>query len=560
MGESTPERPPRDARDWRRERKLACAVFALAALASLWLQNHRDGFGHLRHHDWVSAHNLALAANATPQSLWIGYTSCNAEPGGKRSYFYFNRFPALPSLLLKAVMAPFSRASAQIRAARHLTDLFFLATILVCARTLVRLGSRPLVAMGAALFAFSSPIHQIYRDMTSIDVYGLAGFAVAIHAIVRFQQGGGAARLLAAIFAALLLGLSAIGVLLCWWLLELGRLAARGARPGRRGRVRPARLGGFARRAAKLPATRAVLAGALGLALILAWNVAGEQRFLGRQVALGIAAPSGPADRASVLGSARFRLGLEGGDRWDLTAGWGSFLGRQALVLSLAATPWLWRDQPRSWPYRARPALVTAPLLLAAALWSIRGAGAARTGALILILAGAFWCLPMRRLTQYHNYQGIFYFGPTLVLAAHLLRRLPAGAARIGVGLCALVFLNATAVGNRHKGEEAPRVNAVTRDFERIAPLVGKGASLFAVGGRDEIAVRGFAPYAVDFYLPGRCFAPAEEGVDFVLSRSGIHGRWTNLTPANQHVFLFGAPRRPGAAGITPGMVGPETR
>ena len=184
-------------------------MLLLLALSTVFLfGNDRSHFYRGGHHNHLSSHSMALAANLSPEHHFLMFI--RQTPGMNNTYGYepYNRFPIGTYALIKLSLLPFKDSLAkQIYAARLLMLSCFAATAVLAYYSLRRLVSNRWVALTATLLSFSSTYCLYYNDIISTEVTtNLFGVLMTFHGMVVFVQERRFRQLVTKTCIALLLG------------------------------------------------------------------------------------------------------------------------------------------------------------------------------------------------------------------------------------------------------------------------------------------------------------------------------------------------------------------
>ncbi len=233
-----------------RSRPALCLLLALCG-AFVYVNGSSPHFGFRTE---ISLNRLVVAENRSPEHGFLGFYHRFLNDAGETRYAPYNRFPIAGSLILKAVILPFSGDFAtQFQAARLLMLAFFAAAVLVAYLALERLTGGQWVAFAAALLAFSSYYSLRYADMIATDgSMDLFAVMLTFHALVVFVLEGRFGQLLAKTCAAALVGWHVFALLLPFIVLGMAADWLRGD-------------GGVLRRARRLLCSRHVVLGAVAL-------------------------------------------------------------------------------------------------------------------------------------------------------------------------------------------------------------------------------------------------------------------------------------------------------
>lgn len=506
----------------------AWATLLLCGVAVLVFQQGSLGFlpGH---HGYNTSLGLALAKNLGPGNSFLMYSQVSIDASGQKVFRPHNRLPILSFAAIKAVMLACSgKLTAEMRAAHLLMNLFFVGAVVVAYLLGLALTGKPLVALSAALLAFSSSYAQYFNDMVFNDIPALFGFLLVLLAIAVGRRSGRWGLTAAAAVLAVGMGWQAFGVLVCWWLFE----AVVMLKEAKQGVARW--IPGMLRHPASVTLGIAVLWGGA----LLAFNLFNESKALHQDLA---SLPS--------TSSIRFRLGLEGGaDAFPQLEElrWSEFLQAQVRRVVKTAVPT--RELHALLDHAVERLggrggfgllliLALPTILLLVLLRGLLRQSSDRVALLVVLLSGFFWVIPMRNFTAFHDYQSLFYAGAVLVGYLALLHRFPRRASWVAAVVAVGVFVYANVDMNRRKAEEGKHFEAYTRDFARIGEQIGGGKRIQVGIDPEEFADE---MKRLRFYMAGSYFSD-ESHAQYVLSRN--RGWQENpLTPLNEVVFLFQKP------------------
>ena len=551
--------------------RLPLLLLLLALSTVVLFGGDRGHFYRPGHHANVSAFNLAIAANFSPDHGWLMFPHRWMDADGRVQYHPYNRYPFGTYALTKLAILPFADdLSAQISAARFLMLMFFAAAAVLAYWSLCRLTASRWVALAAVLLAFSSAYCLYYSDLVSIEPAALFGVMLTFHGMVLFAQGGGFRQLLVRACLALFLGAWNVYALLLPFIV-LG-LASELWRHRRASHVRSVgSTGGL------WAFGRYIALGAVALlfgASFLAFNLHNEYTALGGEV---------PLEETPTFESVTVRLDLPPHRGWTASAeyaeylDWPAFLKNQLHRVGGMSVPFvLENDHLRfevgtdltSLKSSRRGALIGLGVLgtCLLALCRLRHKVLLAT----LVSSGFCWALPLRRSVFIHDSEAIFYVGIPMVFYASMLlylhRRLGNRIAAACAGVALIVFASSSLQGVRlgRDADEAERQSAMIADFEAVRGIVAKDQSVVGTSHALRDLSLTFDGSSIMFYLTGRIvnlveqaglanqrdFAKARESADFVITtKRAVYG-WTPLTPDNTMVFLH---RRAGkASGSSP--------
>ncbi len=510
-----------------------------AALATVFLFGGDRGHFY-ENYDFVSANNMAVAANLSPAHGFLGFFRMTLDEDGAQIYRPYNRFPVLGYALMKIATLPFSNdVAARLAAARTLMLIFFAAAVTLAYLALCRLAGNCWVALAATLLAFSAYATLYYSRMVAVEgVVGLFGMMLVFHGMAVFAADGRFGQLLAKTCVALLLDWHVYALLLPFVLLGLAVAF-------------PSRDWQGARRHLTLGA----VALAFG-ATVLAANFAREYWALGGEATLAeLPSVQSMLKRSGVLP-------IEG-----VSGEWLGVAERQWERIGRALLP-------HAVSYliggiSSLPTAIVLAALLGLAVLFLRPATRHRLPLAALALSGSCWAFGMRQ-QSHHAYDGMFDVGISLALfalvLAHLHRWLGSGARAsmfamlTGVGAMAVFALSsfllarATAPDPAQVAYEKAAAADVNTIRELLGPVGGKGGRS---GGKTVslseamVCNRNYGREGLrwrtrwKFYFAGSVLVGFDNRhlahlADFVVGER-VAGAAT-LTPGNRLVFLYDRP------------------
>ena len=558
----------------RRWPHLPLALLLLALLTLfLWGGGPRGYFYQPGHHDFLSAHGMALAANLSPDEGFLMFWRHRLNRQGNHEYELYNRFPMGPFALIKLITLPlgddFSR---QIYAARLLMLLFFAGAALLAYLSLGRLSGSRWIALTATALAFSSGYCLYYNDMIFSQIPSLFAIMLVFHAMTVFEQEGRFRQLAVKSILALLLGWHIYALLFPFVVLGIVKEAVTALRGGKLDNEYsppPTTLASFQRRlrvawgalrcaAGTLRGSRYFRLGLLTLAfglLLLAFNLGNEYRAAGGEI---------PLSELPTVRSAWYRTGIDAkipeeiaSEQPEAIPYWALFFREQFAAIGIMSFPFalptyqsIAADLDAS--YRSslheRQTFYTGIAALAGA---VIGLGFMRHRRLLaaLLLAGFCWAVALHGSSIIHDFEGLFYIGVPLVgLMAGLrwVRSLSRERllAALGVAAALLFVFAGFQMTNRFNAADPAAVNAaqfqqeVMDDFRRIR-LIPAGKSVFTYSEHFGVT------RSLYYYLAGHTLVrdyviePQHRSrVDFLLLGEREPGP-ALLTPDNRRVFLY---------------------
>ena len=515
----------------------------LLALSSVFLfaTNHRGYFNRGGTHSEMSAKNLAIADNLSPEHHFLMFTSQTLDADGRHTYEVYNRFPIGSYALIKLAILPFGDdLSTKIYAARILTMLCFAAAAVLAYLSLRRIAASRWIALTAAPLAFSSAYCLYYIDAISGEsVIDLFAVMLVFHGMVIFEQEGRFRQLIIKACAALLLGWHVYALLLPFSAFGLMREIIK-ARPHIS--TPSSALYQLQHAARALTRNRYSTLGVVALLFgisMLTFNFTNEYWALNRETPL----TELPSFKAMIK-----RIGV-GPPRHTEYLSWPAFPERQFYRIGIM-----------SLPYKFSPAFVEqymdAPPQLFVRL-GIAVFGASLIGLLFirrhkillacLAMSGFCWALPMRYNVAYpwHSHEAIFYIGVTLTLFSLVLlylRRLSGERFVTALSVAALLIfvlsaLRMSQLNNLYRPDKFNK--AAIADFQSIRDMTdGKSIQV-------NSKIRGHGRRMIDYYLTGRTITytyraglSAARPLDFVATDMRAGGI-ASLTPQNQMLFLY---------------------
>ena len=534
----------------------------LLALSTVFLFGaDRGQFYRPGHHANVSAYNLAIATNLSPEHDWLMFSHRSLDADGRVRYEPYNRYPLGTFALIKLAILPFADdLSAQIRAARFLMLMFFAATVVLAYWSLCRLTASRWVALAAVLLAFSSVYCVYYSDLVSIEPPALFGVMLTFHGMVVFAQGGGFRQLLVRACLALFLGAWNVYALLLPFITlgvasELWRRRASHASSSSGPSIGAA--GGLRACGRYIALGAATLL--FGVSLLV-FNLHNEYMALGGEV---------PLEETPTFVSATQRLNLARDSAFACAYAdfakyleWPIFLKTQLHRVGGMSVPLALHNENLRFEAGRGPTLLEPPnwtgTLIGLGVLGVCVLALCRLRHKVLLAAlvssGFCWAVPLKHSVFIHDAESIYYVGVPMVFYASMLlymqRRLGNRVAVACAGVALIVFISSSFQGVRldRNTAEAERQAAVVADFEAIRGIAMKDRSVVSTSVElDHDLSLTYDGSAIMFYLAGRIFTPArwlgsaeigKSAIDFIVTTKKSVNNGTPLTPDNRMVFL----------------------
>ncbi len=501
-------------RDMAKVQRIAALLALVLAILFVVVDQTPDAGFRRGHRGWVSAHALAIIQKADPSNGFLGYTLEFVDTAGDHSYYYFDRYPRFFSATMHAALNTFDLPlRTQIQLARQIMNLIYGLTLVLAVAVLVEVEVPLALAVAATALAGSGHYMVRYRDMVHFDQPALLGATILLWAIARFYRMGARREVYAATSVAVVMGrgYASFAILGLWWIVE-AIATMRGGMPG------------ILKTLVLSTQTRACLL-AIGIAgLCLGHNVLTEARIKGTSVA-----------NVGIVQSAQRRLSMdESFNKSHATRlAWSAFTDEQVKRTLKGLHPYgvatRFSKSVRYW--------ALAVLVAVVGIWIRTRRTGLRAPLVILSLWGLAWIAPMRGLTAFHDYTSMYLFSLNLVFFAALCSAVPERGQLLAALMgCACLVLS-TEVKNRNLEEGEETRTAVTADFERIAKELPARTAV-SVEPDYRYILKG-VPNALGFYLPGHPIQNPSRGPLWVTRNRTYDG--LNLTPDNDHVFLFKA-------------------
>jgi hypothetical protein len=508
--------------------KLTACILLFAALAISILSASRTRAFLPSHHGYLTSMGLAMGKNLDREHHFLLFTRKWVNAEGESGVDPHNRFPILSyALISRAESGCGNDPACEMWRGRILMLLFCWGALALSTLLLLELSANPadpLVAVSAALLAFSSYFLQYYNDMVFNDVPAVFGFILVLLGIARFEMRDSTFLLTVGALLGIALGWQCYAPLVTWWILQALRS------------LKTAGLVGGVREVLRSQATKTMVLAVAWGCLILGFNVLNEKSALKL-----------PLGELPSVRSIQFRLGMKGGSEefpeyQELK--WGNFLNKQARRVMKATIP----TRPlhaavNRWSETENSGLrlllgVTGLALLAGVLFCLGklyfGMKRQRLAFLVVLFSGLLWCLSMRQFTAFHDFQAMFYVGFAMVLFWAILSRLPQKAMGwVAVGSLAVFAFSAVDL-NGVKTEEGRNFESRTADFAAIRKVVGENRRI-QVGLNDAEFEAEFIPFR--FYMAGNFYSDPGHA-EFVITRDRSFASST-LTPDNHEYFLF---------------------
>ena len=547
---------------------MPAASFALLliALSTVALfAGDRGALYRLGHHDNLTAHHLAIAANLSFKDGLLRFDRRTLDADGAPSYDPYGRFGLLAYALIGLAIAPFDHGAEQIHAARILMLLFFGAAAITAYLSLCRLlageagrpdGSHRWIALCATLTAFSSWYLLLYADAVSPEVIpDLFGMILTFHGLVAFAQEERLRppywsywRLSCKLLVALLIGgwhvYGLLAPFVALGMAKAGRIAlerrrARDDAPATTaagGTLEPLGMARVAAAAMLRSRHLAVAAGALFIgSTVLGLTFAQEHFALGAK-----AAPSELPLLDSMLRRTLFGEFTGDGQSWRELAG----LYASNLPLEIARIGQT--SLPAAVPLSSTAAMAAGVTALCVCLFAI---WRAKQKILLaaLSLAGLAWSLLAPGYVGPHGFLAIFHVGIPLVLFAvgglALTRRF--GAKRlVWLPACAMLAFAASSWQVSRLGTPAGAAlhREVMADMASVRRILQDKVVLVLPSPGDRTLRCGVVWCKLDYYLQGATILYRVDRnrdlADFILSTERRAGAGL-LTPDNRLVHLY---------------------
>ena len=522
-------------------------VLLLLALSSVFIfgAERRGYFYREGGHNAMSAKNLLIVENLSPDHRFLTFIGQTLDAEGKTIYEPYSRFPIGSYALIKPAILPFGDdLSAKIYAAQMLMLLFFPAAAVLAYLSLYRITSSRWIALTAALLAFSSAYCLYWNDAISseaiVDVFGAL---LVFHGMVIFEQEGRFRQLLLKTCLALLLGWHVYAMLLPFIALGLMRELIK------------TRSGVSTHHSALCQLKHATLSllrsryMALGVAALLfgvsllTFNFTNEYFALNRET---------PFTEIPSFMSMMSRAG-DGLDLRDNKGSfaWPVFMRLQFYRIGMMATPYIF-----STPFEEGLDVIM-PLLfvilgIAAFIASLVGLMFVRRHKILLAsltLSGFCWALPIRYNTAIwvHGHEALLYIGVTLTLFSLVLLCLRRWSgerliAALSVAAALVFVLSALRMSQLdHPDKRVEELQkAVVADLEVIRSMTDKTQ---VIEINTPLKFHGWSKFS-PLYLSGKILVSARETAlsarmpDFMVTSVFVDG-FAQLTPQNREIFLY---------------------
>ena len=522
--------------------------------------NDRGLFYRFGHHDWVTAHSMALAVNLSPEHNFLSFISRRLDADGSSSYTVYNRWPIGGYALIKLATLPFDgELAAQLSAARILMLLLFSATALLAYLALCRITENRWIALTATLLTFSSYYFLYYNDLVAPQC-GIALFMgmLTFHSMVVFVQEGRFRQLLVKACVALLLGWQVYALLLPFIVFSLVKewLTSRSTLPASSSRLCQFRQAGNV-----LLSSHSLMLGVVTLlfgASLLSWNLGNEYFAMDGYYSL---------TELPTVRSLRYRIGAADGfnTAYADTLVWATYLKTVFYRIGVMGLPFALN--PFGIVRDGVPAglvltivVGVGGLMFSAGLLSLIFA---RHKLLLgtLLLSGFCWAIPLRGYVAFHDYQAVFHIGIPLVFFTFLMTSVRTLASQKVTYACAaaalLVFVYSTAQVARigHSANRATFEAEIMDDFANIRSLVDADQVVYVPFAARDPHFSG-APFGVSYFLSGTGIIIEYQEASFATKgpRKLTQCRWNIadfvilpvretgpalLTPDNHHRFLY---------------------
>ncbi len=539
-------------------------LILLLTLSTVFISGGDRGYFY-QGYDWSSSMNIAIAANLSPRHGFLMFQHKTRDEDGNQVYAPYNRFPIGGYALLKLSILPFGDdLSAQIRAARILMLLLFIASAVLAYLALCRLVGNRGIALAATLLAFSSYNILYFNTMIGEVMVGLLGMMLVFHGMVVFVQENRFRQLLIKVGIGLLLNWHVFALLLPFTFLGLMKelFTSLRARP-------PPYI--LKRLTVSLLRSRYLVLGVFALffgTAVLTFNLTNEYIALDGKT---------PLTELPTFGSLKARTGLDPEFNAtfadDLT--WKTYLKQQSEKLYRALLPAAVMldvvldgtdiDINEAVPYRipwyrptphdSPPKVGTVEVILTFCMiapWFLRFFHRHKILLVSLALSGPVWALLMRRTVAFHEFESVYYIGIPLVFFSLVLsytHRLSKRWAALVVGAAVMVSAVGFAFSSLQTGdighdpEMAEYQASLVNEFSAIRKITQGKNVFFPISDyyTNEILFSG-ARHGLDYYFSGsHLFFKGQTGNDldsYCVTRKSADG-FPSLTPDNQKVFLY---------------------
>ena len=532
----------------------------LLTLSTAFISGDRGYF--YRDYDWVSSGNIAIAANLSPRHDFLMFHHKTRDEDGNQFYRPYNRFPIGGYALLKLSMLPFGDdLSAQIRAARILTVLLFIASAVLAYLALCRLVGNRGIALAATLLAFSSYNLLYYNTLIGETIVGLLGMMLVFHGMVVFVRENRLQQLLIKVCIGLLLNWHAFALLLPFTLLALMKELFAGLRT--RGEPYLKRL------TVSLLRSRYLVLGVFALffgTAVLTFNLTNEYIALDGKTPL-TALPTFSSLKARTGQDPKFNAALADDLAWNRHLEQQSERMYRAIIPATVLLNSIDIDIneaiPPRIPSHSSPStngvnigiVEIVFIFCVIAPWFLRSFQRYKILLCSLALSGLLWALLMRGTVAFHPHESVYYIGIPLVFFSLVLsqthrlsKRWAALVVGTAVGLSAVGFafssLQTGDIG--HDPETAEYQTSLINEFGAIHKITqGKNIFFPIENSQNETIPFSGARHGLDYYFSGGYlfFKDANRQLrddldGYCVTRKPVDG-FPSLTPDNQKVFLY---------------------
>ena len=538
-------------------------LLLLTLSTTFFFGNDRSYFYRPGQNDSITATNMAIVANLSPEHYFHRFVRRSLDANGSPAYVTYYRFPILGYLLIKLATLPFrDDPSAQLHAARILMLSFFVVTAVLAYLSLYRLASDEWIALVAILLSFSSFYLLYYNDMVAPEgIVDLFGIMLVFHGMVIFIQDGNFRQLLIKACIALLLGWRVYALLLPFIIFTSGRYFFHyiHARNGR-----GTRLGSLA------ASSRPLMLGIVSLlfgTLVLSVNLVTEYIALNGET---------PLTKLPSWSSALLRTGLTTGyAEFSHLLSWGTYLDDQFSRIGGMVYPYYLLNQEffvqNHWslPDLSVLGIIAFVSCLIGLIFVHHKILLA-----ILLVSGFCWALPMRHHAAFHNYESIFYIGISMVFFAFctlgLLWTCSLFKNRMVIVACRffttiftifIFILSSFHMSQAGNAEETIVRKKLSGDFDVVREIMKNSTILirqevyekFYLGGPRNI---------ISYYLAGNVIIRERERdfwdhAKFLLKAEHEQSSDALLTPRNELVFLYDKAIHDREGDVTAGSNGP---
>ncbi|MBI4684366.1 MAG: hypothetical protein HY755_04110 [Nitrospirae bacterium] len=510
-----------------KKHQLLFYIILLLAGGSIFIfQNHTNGF--------IAGHhgNTSSIASALSKSLVIEDThlvmliSKQMLDNGEVFYHIYNKFPVFEYLTLGTAMKIFEPDLAmQIYVARQIMNIFFLVALILCYKIVHEIVNEIFLALTITLLVFSSFYMLSYNDMVTNMSTPLLGFMLALLLVVRSSKYNVRKSMLIIIpMISIATGWHTYAVFIAWFIVD----AIKHIKEQRK-------KGNVVNEIIREPSFIALVSSVSFGILILGGQTINEAILRGGDL----------LQTSSIQGMLR-RLGMKATSdvqtfkeiyTKNLTA-WHYFTALQIIRIFVMIVPFAGILISQVSPFHLTSFIPGMLFTLISGSLVVYGFIRFRDRInfkvfSVFALSGFCWAIPMRHYVAWHEHQSVFYIGLSIMYFIFFGAAIKPTLAKPAAIITCLLFIFSVYQMNTLKSSEAPRLNAITTEFQNIYSTLPQNSRVYVdcsgKFGRDKFGMDvcrnemsadlGLGGQSLDFYLCGH-YRASLKTADYVISKN----------------------------------------